>query len=53
MLLAEIVATSAAVAATRSRSAKAALLADLLGRAAADDVTDVPTVTAYLAGALR
>jgi DNA ligase-1 len=53
MLLAEVVATSAAVAATRSRSAKAALLADLLGRAAADDVTDVPTVTAYLAGALR
>ena len=53
MLLAEIVATSAAVAATRSRSAKTALLADLLGRTAADDLDDVPTVTAYLAGALR
>nr|MCW2727119.1 ATP-dependent ligase [Aeromicrobium sp.] len=53
MLLAEVVATSAAVAATRSRSAKATLLADLLRRTAADGAADVPTVTSYLAGALR
>ena len=53
MLLAEVVTTSAAVAATRSRSAKAALLADLLARTAAEDVEDVPIVASYLAGTLR
>lgn len=52
MLLAEVVATSTAVSATRSRSAKASMLADLLTRAAAQDVEDVPIVTSYLAGSL-
>ncbi|MBB3083907.1 ATP-dependent DNA ligase [Geodermatophilus sabuli] len=47
MLLADVVAASAAVAATRSRTAKAAAIADLLRRAAADEV---PPVTAWLAG---
>jgi DNA ligase-1 len=37
-LLADLVATSEAVAATRARSAKVARLADLLGRLAADEV---------------
>ncbi|WP_121251052.1 ATP-dependent DNA ligase [Nocardioides ferulae] len=50
MLLADVVATSAAVAATRSRKAKVAALADLLGRT---DEAEVETVTSYLAGALR
>jgi len=53
MLLADVVATSAAVGATRSRSAKAALLADLLARVATDGPDDVMTVTSYLAGSLR
>ncbi|AWB92888.1 ATP-dependent DNA ligase [Aeromicrobium chenweiae] len=53
MLLADVVATSAAVAATRSRSAKATALADLLLRTATESPEDVPTVTSYLAGALR
>ena len=53
MLLADVVAASAAVAATRSRSAKAAILAELLARTASDDPDDVRTVTSYLAGSLR
>src|SRR4051794_36299635 len=50
MLLADVVATSAAVGATRSRTAKTAALADLL-RAAAPD--EVEPVTAWLAGEAR
>ncbi|TFV66972.1 UNVERIFIED_ORG: ATP-dependent DNA ligase [Bacillus sp. AZ43] len=47
MLLSEVVAASAAVAATRSRTAKAAAIADVLARAEADEVRPV---TAWLAG---
>ncbi|RBY77258.1 ATP-dependent DNA ligase [Geodermatophilus sp. TF02-6] len=47
MLLADVVAASAAVAATRSRGAKAAAVAELLRRAGAEEV---PPVTAWLAG---
>jgi DNA ligase-1 len=50
MLLADVVATSAAVGATRSRTAKTAALAELL-RAAAPD--EVEPVTAWLAGETR
>lgn len=50
MLLAELVATSAEVAATRSRKAKVALLAELLGRVEADELE---VVVSYLGGALR
>ena len=49
MLLADIVATSAAVAATRSRKEKVALLAERLAAAAPEEL---PIVTAYLGGAL-
>ncbi|MGI4894816.1 MAG: ATP-dependent DNA ligase [Janthinobacterium lividum] len=52
MLLAEVVTTSAAVAATRSRTAKVAALADLLRRV--DAHTDlVAVVVSYLGGSLR
>jgi DNA ligase-1 len=47
VLLADVVAVSAAVAATRSRTAKAAAIAGLLRRADADEVAPV---TAWLAG---
>ena len=47
VLLADVVAASAAVAATRARTAKAATIADLLRRA---DPDEVPPVTAWLAG---
>ncbi|MGY1637856.1 ATP-dependent DNA ligase [Geodermatophilus sp. SYSU D00742] len=47
MLLSDVVAASAAVAATRSRTAKATAIADLLRRAAAPEVQPV---TAWLAG---
>jgi DNA ligase-1 len=50
MLFADVVATSAAVAATRSRTAKATAIAELLRGAAADEVEPV---TAWLAGELR
>ncbi|WP_028644476.1 ATP-dependent DNA ligase [Nocardioides sp. URHA0020] len=50
MLLADVVATSTTVAATRSRKAKVAAIATLLGVAAPDEVQ---TVTAYVGGALR
>ncbi|GAA4365641.1 ATP-dependent DNA ligase [Nocardioides caricicola] len=50
MLLADVVATSGAVAATRSRKEKVAAIAALLARAAPDEVE---TVTAYVGGALR
>ncbi|MBE7701187.1 ATP-dependent DNA ligase [Oerskovia sp. Sa1BUA8] len=56
MLLAEVAATSDAVAATRSRLAKRAALADLLRRAATEDGEagdDVEIVVSYLAGELR
>ena len=49
MLLAELVTTSAAVAATRSRLAKVAALAETLTRAAPDEVE---IVTSYLSGSL-
>jgi DNA ligase 1 len=49
MLLADVVATSQAVAATRSRKAKVEALAEALGRAG----DEVETVTSYLAGSLR
>lgn len=51
MLLADVVATSLSVAATRSRLTKVALLAELLGRV--DDPDEVVTVTSYVAGSLR
>lgn len=50
MLLAELVATSAAVAATRSRKAKVAALAELLGRV---EPAELEVVVSYLGGALR
>ena len=50
MLLADVAATSAALAATRSRLAKRALLAALLRRASA---AEVPVVARYLGGELR
>lgn len=50
MLFADVAATSLAVAATRSRLAKRALLADVLRRA---EPADVPVVARYLAGELR
>jgi DNA ligase-1 len=53
VLLAEVAATSAAVAATRARLAKRALLADTLRRAAAEGLGDVGLVARYLAGELR
>ncbi len=50
MLLADIVATSTEVAATRSRKAKAAAIAALLGRTGA---SELEVVTSYLGGRLR
>ncbi len=50
MLLADLVDTSAEVAATRSRKAKVAALAALLERAEPDEVV---TLTSYLGGTLR
>ncbi|HEY8717493.1 ATP-dependent DNA ligase [Pengzhenrongella sp.] len=50
MLLADVAATSVALAATRSRLAKRALLVDLLRSAGPDEV---PVVARYLAGELR
>ncbi|WP_134765901.1 ATP-dependent DNA ligase [Nocardioides sp. 1609] len=50
MLLHDVVETSAAVAATRSRKAKAAAIADLLARCGRDEVE---LVAAYVGGALR
>lgn len=49
MLLADLVATSQAVAATRSRKAKVAALAERLGQAQVDEL---PVVTAYLGGTI-
>ena len=50
MLLADVAATSTAVAATRSRLAKRALLVDLLRRTGPEEV---PVVARYLGGELR
>jgi DNA ligase-1 len=50
VLLADVVAASAAVAATRSRTAKAGAIAELLRRA---DAAEVEPVTAWLAGEPR
>ena len=50
MLLADVVAASAAVAATRSRTAKAGTIAELLRRA---DPAEVEPVTAWLSGEVR
>ena len=50
VLLADVAATSAGLAATRSRLAKRALLVDLLRRTGPDEV---PVVARYLAGELR
>ena len=50
VLLADVVATSGTVAATRSRKAKVAAIAALLATAAPDEVE---TVTAYVGGSLR
>lgn len=50
MLLADLVATSQAVSATRSRKAKAAALAEALRQAEPDELE---TVVAYLGGTLR
>ena len=50
MLLAELVATSVAVAATRSRKAKVAALAEALARVENDELE---VVVSYLGGALR
>lgn len=49
MLLADVVATSQAVAATRSRKAKVAAIAELLAAASADEL---PAVTSHVGGAL-
>lgn len=50
MLLLDLVTTSATVAATRSRKAKVAAIAELLERTSADEVE---TVVSYLGGKLR
>ncbi len=53
MLLSDVVATSTAVAATRSRKAKVAAIADLLGRVSLDGADELEVVTSYVGGALR
>jgi DNA ligase-1 len=53
VLLADVVATSTTVAATRSRTAKVAALADLLGRLDRDDTDRAAVVASYLGGSLR
>ncbi|MDN4175308.1 ATP-dependent DNA ligase [Nocardioides sp. SOB77] len=53
MLLADVVATSQAVAATRSRKAKVAAVAELLARLELSDPDEVSTVVSYVAGSLR
>jgi DNA ligase 1 len=49
MLLSDVVETSGVVAATRSRKAKVAAIAERLGQA---EVDELPVVTAYLGGAI-
>ncbi|QIG42915.1 ATP-dependent DNA ligase [Nocardioides anomalus] len=53
MLLADLVATSAEVAATRSRKAKTAALAALLSSVGTAPPEEIAVVTSYLAGSLR
>ena len=53
MLLADLVATSTEVAATRSRKAKVAAFAELLAQVASSSRDEIETVTSYLAGSLR
>jgi ATP-dependent DNA ligase I len=53
MLLADVVATSTEVGATRSRKAKTAAFAALLARLADAELEEIRTVTSYLAGSLR
>ncbi len=53
MLLADVVATSQTVAATRSRKAKVAAIAALLAVAATESAEELETVTAYVGGSLR
>jgi DNA ligase 1 len=53
MLLADVVATSTEVAATRSRKAKTASFAGLFARVADSSAEEIETVTSYLAGSLR
>ncbi|ABL82347.1 DNA ligase I, ATP-dependent Dnl1 [Nocardioides sp. JS614] len=55
VLIADVVATSAAITATRSRKAKVAAIADLLARAdpRRSGADELETVTAYVGGALR
>ncbi|MET0526591.1 MAG: ATP-dependent DNA ligase [Nocardioides sp.] len=50
MLLADVVATSTEVSATRSRKAKTAAIAELLGRT---DAAELEVVTSYVGGRLR
>ena len=52
-LLADVVATSAEVTATRSRKAKVAALAGRLGQATSSAPEEIATLTSYLAGSLR
>ena len=49
MLLRDLVETSAAVAATRSRKAKVAAISERLSQA---DLDELPVVTAYLGGTI-
>jgi DNA ligase-1 len=53
VLLADLVAASAAVAAASARNAKRDALADVLRRAAADDPDQVPAVVGFLTGEPR
>ena len=53
MLLADVVATSTEVGATRSRKAKTAAFAALFERVRDADRDEIETVTSYLAGSLR
>ncbi len=53
MLLADVVATSAGVASTRSRKAKTAAFAELFARVTSSSAEEIETVTSYLAGSLR
>jgi DNA ligase-1 len=53
VLLNDLVTTSAAVGATRSRKAKVAALAELLGRAWKESPAELEVITSYLGGALR
>ena len=53
MLLADVVATSTTVAATRSRRAKVTAIADLLGRLEREDTELAAVVASYLGGSLR